>query len=691
MSISSSNRKAGPYSGNGVTASFPFSFKVFYAADLVVIRSDVSGAESALELGADYSVALNADQDANPGGTVTVSSVPGVGVSITLTSDIQDVQPVTLTNMGGFYPRVINDALDRLTILVQQLAEKISRSIKYSISSPLGDSAFPPPVANNVIGWNSAANGFQNYAPSDNSLLSAALASNSGASMIGIGGGRTQVDKNAEIVSVKDFPFLAYGDGVADDTAAIQAALDFAGYEWEIPRAQDAEVVLPAGMYRVSSLTVPRRVNLRFLGSSLVPLDTSTSRTHLVKFKGRNKVYSPVVNMNYATNYDTVFWFRGRYIDVFAPEIWKASCCFVFGDPAWETDAASGHFGDSEINIVGGSTNHCITHSRYYGQNTIIQYGGGHQAYSYKWSLPDGDSRKSAWEALPEIAMVNCGAVVYLTGCFTGNYSGAQPNFLSKIQAVDEPGYQNSYGRFILTGTHIESGFHFQCASNGAVPIQDNKTKMFVVNSCSGYISGGRGGYLIDSQNSGQSVDVRNSNFYGNVGDLIAYGASNFIHIDRDSYESNATDFSQKIEAQRVYGYSDYIALNANNSGQTFSPTPSNVKFQTLLASSIHSLSVAASYNSTTGVFTAVTNMRNVDVALNLGVNGGATTDLADVLFVVDGSTYQTVSTNGFGIVAGCKIPKLSIGQTLEVRVAQYQSKAVYGGTGSSLVISASV
>ena len=44
------------------------------------------------------------------------------------------MQPVNLTNQGGFYPNVINTALDRLTILTQQLREGLSRAVKTNIS-----------------------------------------------------------------------------------------------------------------------------------------------------------------------------------------------------------------------------------------------------------------------------------------------------------------------------------------------------------------------------------------------------------------------------------------------------------------------------------------------------------------------------------------------------------------------------
>lgn len=135
MSISSSTRKAGPFACNGSTVAFPFAFKVFTTADVRVVLTDSNSAESDLALGTNYTVALNADQDANPGGTVTTTATYATGYKITLTSQVQNLQPVTLTNQGGFYPQVINNALDRLTIMVQQVSEQVSRAVKTSISS----------------------------------------------------------------------------------------------------------------------------------------------------------------------------------------------------------------------------------------------------------------------------------------------------------------------------------------------------------------------------------------------------------------------------------------------------------------------------------------------------------------------------------------------------------------------------
>jgi len=134
MTISSQTRQAGPFTGNGVTTAFPFAFKVFAAANLQVVRTTPSGVDSTLTLTTDYTVSLNPDQDTNPGGTVTLPSALTSNWRLTITSGIDNLQPVELTNAGGFYPSVLNTALDRLTILVQQVSNQLGRALKIPIS-----------------------------------------------------------------------------------------------------------------------------------------------------------------------------------------------------------------------------------------------------------------------------------------------------------------------------------------------------------------------------------------------------------------------------------------------------------------------------------------------------------------------------------------------------------------------------
>jgi len=139
MTISSTTRIAGPYIGAGTTATFPFTFKVFSASDIEVVQVVVStGAQTTLTLTTDYTVALNGNQNTNPGGSITlVAGNLATGTNLVITSNVLNLQPTDLTNQGGFYPEVINDSLDRATIQIQQLND----TAQNAVHAPVTDGA----------------------------------------------------------------------------------------------------------------------------------------------------------------------------------------------------------------------------------------------------------------------------------------------------------------------------------------------------------------------------------------------------------------------------------------------------------------------------------------------------------------------------------------------------------------------
>jgi hypothetical protein len=139
MTISSTTRIAGPYIGAGTTATVPFTFKVFSASDIEVVQVVVStGAQTTLTLTTDYTVALNGNQNTNPGGSITLvaGNLP-TGTNLVITSNVLNLQPTDLTNQGGFYPEVINDSLDRATIQIQQLND----TAQNAVHAPVTDGA----------------------------------------------------------------------------------------------------------------------------------------------------------------------------------------------------------------------------------------------------------------------------------------------------------------------------------------------------------------------------------------------------------------------------------------------------------------------------------------------------------------------------------------------------------------------
>lgn len=252
MSISSETRKAGPYTGNGVMTALPFSFKVFSEADVLVVRADLAGIETTLTLTTHYTVSLNADQDISPGGTVNLVTAAASGHLTTITSQVANLQPVVLTNAGGFYPSVINAALDRLTILTQQLAEKVGRSVKVNISSSVSPNDLISDLQSAAADADSAA-----VAAS----ASAALAASSAGSIPSMTGGADTVlvinpTNNGWLykTATQMRAFLGLGTAAQSNTGDFQSA------DADIPTVSASQAEMEAGTESALRSMSPLRI-----------------------------------------------------------------------------------------------------------------------------------------------------------------------------------------------------------------------------------------------------------------------------------------------------------------------------------------------------------------------------------------------------------------------------------------------
>ena len=134
MSLESSISKA-VFQGNGAAVTFPFSFRVWDAAELLV---QVTGADGiARDVTAQCSIVLSDD-----GGTVTYApgGVPlSAGHTLVILRNMPFLQDVKLITGTRFDPAVIEEALDRATAERQQLLEKVNRAVVVP-----ADSADPP-------------------------------------------------------------------------------------------------------------------------------------------------------------------------------------------------------------------------------------------------------------------------------------------------------------------------------------------------------------------------------------------------------------------------------------------------------------------------------------------------------------------------------------------------------------------
>lgn len=164
MTVPATPRRAGPFTGNGATTLFGFGFKTFSEDDLrVVLLNTTTGLESDAVLNSDYTVALNPDQESNPGGTLTFAVAPASDIKITIVSLMSYAQPVDLPDGGAYRAQQVEDGLDRLAILVQQLDEENSRSLRVPVSVGGVNPELPTPAAFQLIGWNSTGNELANY------------------------------------------------------------------------------------------------------------------------------------------------------------------------------------------------------------------------------------------------------------------------------------------------------------------------------------------------------------------------------------------------------------------------------------------------------------------------------------------------------------------------------------------------
>ena len=130
-------RLAGPYTGAGDT-TFTFGFFTYKDSDIYVgTAMSNDEATTILELGVDYSVTLNDDQETAPGGTVTLLTEGGLkqGEVLVIGSALPYTKEIDLTNYSRFPPEQIDTEFNRLVIMIQQLAEEIGRVLQVPATS----------------------------------------------------------------------------------------------------------------------------------------------------------------------------------------------------------------------------------------------------------------------------------------------------------------------------------------------------------------------------------------------------------------------------------------------------------------------------------------------------------------------------------------------------------------------------
>lgn len=250
----SSEQSTQSWVGNDSASTFSIPFRVQNRSDIVAeITLDATGVSRTLVENTDYTISnttaytgwqLNLIEPVVNYGTAKVLAV---GETLTVSRAIAFTQTTDFRGQGTFSAEVHEDRFDRTIMLTQSLRDSINKLAQRFTSSvtqvwqvarlmggtsghtdlttdPIAGSGtvnFPAATVCEQVAYRSWASSIASLASSIGATLLGYLAPFTGAVL------RTQHDKNKEFINVSDWGAGAVGNTDAQNTAAIQAAVDY--------------------------------------------------------------------------------------------------------------------------------------------------------------------------------------------------------------------------------------------------------------------------------------------------------------------------------------------------------------------------------------------------------------------------------------------------------------------------------
>lgn len=127
MTVSSEVSTAGPFYGNGSVKTFPYGFKILDAKHIRVVFISALGDVSDLSLeNGDYTVTGVGNE---AGGNVVKATPLLNGQTLTMVRRLPLTQDTSLENQGAYYPEVVEQRFDVLTMQLQSVQETTERSL----------------------------------------------------------------------------------------------------------------------------------------------------------------------------------------------------------------------------------------------------------------------------------------------------------------------------------------------------------------------------------------------------------------------------------------------------------------------------------------------------------------------------------------------------------------------------------
>jgi hypothetical protein len=173
------------YTSNGVSANYVFNHPVKSAEELIVTKEALDGTVTTWVLNTDFTVTGTLVDGEYPNGvTVVATVVQASGVIIAIDRDT-DLTQETIYSTGGKFPAKQHEqALDKLTLIAQELERKLSRSLKVSPTSVSLDLVWPTggaSAADKAVIWNGDGTALVNSTETFGNVVSSAQAAQTAA------------------------------------------------------------------------------------------------------------------------------------------------------------------------------------------------------------------------------------------------------------------------------------------------------------------------------------------------------------------------------------------------------------------------------------------------------------------------------------------------------------------------------
>ena len=266
MTISTESTRV-EYTGDGATLPFAVPFKFLVKTDLVVVlRTILTGVDAVQTLYTHYTVTGAGDAS----GTVTFVTAPPSTQRVVIYNDPPLTQLVDYLAGDTFPAETHETALDRLTIQQKRTREITTRAILLPDADTDGSGAYDA-KSNRIknlgtpIATTDAATKTYTDVLVNNTALGPAP---TGLIATGSVTSRLLADRFADLINPKDFG--AVGDGVTDDTVALQAFFDSLEANDYGTASADGEFLVSSGVTLTSSLTKKIVGNCRITANAAI-------------------------------------------------------------------------------------------------------------------------------------------------------------------------------------------------------------------------------------------------------------------------------------------------------------------------------------------------------------------------------------------------------------------------------------